>query len=43
VRNDAGTIDEAIDGAVDKLVKTLERTVGKQGDHKGRPSMGGTV
>jgi len=41
VRNDAGTMDEAIDGAVDKLVQTLEKTVAKQGDHKGRPSMGG--
>jgi ribosome-associated translation inhibitor RaiA len=41
VHNDAGNIDDAIDGAVDKLVQLLDKTVARQSDHKGRPSMGG--
>ncbi len=37
----APTIDLAIDGAVDKLVKTLDRQIGKKQDHKGRTPMSG--
>ncbi|CAN5805547.1 hypothetical protein BH23PLA1_BH23PLA1_22750 [soil metagenome] len=37
----AGTIEEAISGAVDKMETTLDRTVGKLGHTKGRTSFGG--
>ena len=41
VTHTAATIDEAIDGAADKLEKVLDRTFGKLSDHKGRTPMGG--
>ena len=36
----AGTIDDAVDGAVDKMSKLLDSTFAKLQDHKGRPSLG---
>jgi ribosome-associated translation inhibitor RaiA len=37
----AETLDEAIDGAAEKLERTIEHTVDKLGHHKGRTSFGG--
>jgi ribosome-associated translation inhibitor RaiA len=37
----ASNIDEAVSGAVDKLVRTLDRTLGRLHDHNGRVSMSG--
>jgi ribosome-associated translation inhibitor RaiA len=37
----ADTIDQALDGALDKLLRVLEHTFGKLDDHKGRTPMGG--
>ena len=34
-------LTEAIDGAVERLLRALEHSLGKQTDHKGRPSMSG--
>ena len=39
VTGQGGTIDIAINGAVDKLVKTLNRTIDKKYDAKRRPSV----
>lgn len=41
VTADAANVDQALDGAVDKLLKSLRKTFDKLGDHKGRPSMAG--
>jgi ribosome-associated translation inhibitor RaiA len=41
VKSDAGTMEDAIDGAVDKLVQTLDRAVEKTSGTKGRTPMGG--
>lgn len=41
VSHQAATLADAIDGATDKLVKSLDRTLGKQHDPKGRSSYGG--
>ncbi|MCC6491794.1 MAG: HPF/RaiA family ribosome-associated protein [Pirellulales bacterium] len=41
INAEAPTVDLAIDGAIDKLLKTLERQIGKQQDHKGRTPMAG--
>jgi ribosome-associated translation inhibitor RaiA len=35
------SVDQALDGAVDKLEKTLSRTLERMDDPKGRPSYGG--
>jgi ribosome-associated translation inhibitor RaiA len=37
----AGSIDEAVDGAVERLEHLLDHTFGRLQDHKGRTSMGG--
>ena len=37
----AETLDEAIDGAAEKLERSIEHTVDKLGHHKGRTSFGG--
>ena len=37
----AGSVDEAVDGAVERLEHLLEHTFGRLHDHKGRTSMGG--
>ena len=39
--NLASTMDEALDGAADKLVHMLEHTFGRLGNHKGGMPMGG--
>ena len=41
VSHEAGTLEEAISGAAEKLERTLDRTLGKLGNHKGRTSFGG--
>lgn len=38
---EASDLDDAINGAIKKLVTTLDRTLGKLGDHKGQTSYGG--
>jgi ribosome-associated translation inhibitor RaiA len=42
-REQAGDLDLAIDGALDKLVALLDHKLGRLHDHKGRPSMGDEV
>lgn len=42
VTHHAASITQAIDGAADKLEKTLSRTVDRMNDTKGRTSYGGT-
>jgi ribosomal subunit interface protein len=37
----APTVHQAIDGAIEKLEKSLDRTLSKRDDPKGRPSMSG--
>jgi ribosomal subunit interface protein len=39
--HDASTIAEALDGAADKLKKTIDRTLGRLSDHKGNIPIGG--
>jgi hypothetical protein len=34
-------VHEAIDGAIERLLSALDHSLGKQADHKGRPSMSG--
>lgn len=41
VSHEAANIPQATDGAVDKLKKMLDRTLGKLGHRKGRTSFGG--
>jgi ribosomal subunit interface protein len=41
VSDQAATLHQAIDGALAKLARTLERTIAKRDDPKGRPSMSG--
>lgn len=41
VSHDGATLEQAIDGAADKLQKALDRTLGRLGDKKGRTSYGG--
>jgi len=41
VSHQGATLEQAIEGAADKLEKTLERTLGRQGNVKGRVSFGG--
>jgi hypothetical protein len=41
VSHDGATIDQVIDGAMETLVETLDRTLGKIGHKKGRTSYGG--
>lgn len=41
VSHEAANVHHATDGAVDKLKKMLDRTLGKLGNHKGRTSFGG--
>jgi ribosome-associated translation inhibitor RaiA len=36
-----GTIDQALDGALDKLASLLEHKLGRLGERKGRTSFGG--
>ena len=43
VHNYADTVDEAISGAVDKMVRALEHTVDRLGDRGGRVPMSGDV
>jgi ribosome-associated translation inhibitor RaiA len=37
----ADTIEQALDGALDKLQRVLEHSLGRLDDHKGRTPMGG--
>ena len=37
----ADNLDQALDGAVDRLLRVLEHTFGKLDEHKGRTPMGG--
>ena len=37
----AATVEQALDGALDKFTRVLEHTFGKLDDHKGRTPMGG--
>lgn len=41
VTNHAGSLDEAFRGAAEKLRRSLERTLGRLKDHKGRDSIRG--
>jgi ribosome-associated translation inhibitor RaiA len=41
VSHQSATLEQALDGAAAKLVKTLERTLGQLEDPKGRTSYGG--
>jgi hypothetical protein len=41
VSHEGATIDQVVDGATETLVQTLERTLGKIGNKKGRTSYGG--
>jgi ribosome-associated translation inhibitor RaiA len=41
VSHDAATLEEAVNGAAEKLEKTLDRTFGRMDDHKGRQSFAG--
>jgi ribosome-associated translation inhibitor RaiA len=41
VSHQAATLHQAIDGAAQKLARALERTLGRLGHKKGRPSSGG--
>jgi ribosome-associated translation inhibitor RaiA len=41
VTDDASSVDEAVSGAVDKLLRTLERTLGRLDDRAGNVSMSG--
>lgn len=41
VTHDSPTVDQAIDGAVEKLEKAIDRTFDKLNDVKGRTSFGG--
>jgi ribosome-associated translation inhibitor RaiA len=41
VNAQAATVDQAIDDAVDKLVKVIDRTVGRKEDPKGRAPTSG--
>jgi ribosomal subunit interface protein len=41
VSHQSPTVDQAIEGAADKLEKTLERTLGRLDDPKGRTSFSG--
>lgn len=43
VSNDASNLEEALAGAADKLEKTLERSLGKLHQAKGRTPYGGEV
>ncbi len=43
VTHDADSLDYAIDGASDKLVKAIDRIVSKQHDYKGRTPSGGEI
>lgn len=42
VTNHAGSLGEAFGGAADKLKRSVERTLGRLKDHKGRESIRGT-
>lgn len=41
VTADGATLEQALDGAIDKLEKTLERTLGRLDDPRGRRSFSG--
>ncbi len=41
VSHQAPSLEAAMDGAVDKLARSLDRTLGRLDDHKGRVSYGG--
>ena len=41
VTHHATIVDQAIDGAAEKLEKTLDRKIGRLSDHKGRVSFSG--
>lgn len=41
VHQDADTVDAAVDGCAEKLWKTIDRHIGKMGDHKGNMPSGG--
>ena len=41
VSDQGASLDQAIDGAMDKLERTLNRTIERLHDHKGRTSFGG--
>ena len=38
---EAGTVEEAVSGAIETLERTLDRTIDKRAHHKGRTSYGG--
>ena len=41
ISHDAATVDQAIDGAAEKIRRRLDRKIGKRADQKGRTSYGG--
>lgn len=41
VQHEGATVDQAVDGCADKLQKTIDRTLGRIGDHKGNMPSGG--
>lgn len=41
VHDNADTVDAVVSGAVDKMLRALERTVDRLGDRRGRVSMSG--
>lgn len=41
VSHDGATLEQALDGAADKLERALDRTLGRLGQKKGRTSYGG--
>jgi len=41
VSNEAANVEQAVSGAVDRLVHALEHTLGRLNDHGGRVSMSG--
>jgi hypothetical protein len=41
VTEQAASLDQAVSAAADTLARTLDRTLGRLDDRKGRPSRGG--
>ena len=41
VSHEAATLEEAVDGAADKMKRSLDSTLGRLGGHKGQTSYGG--
>ena len=43
VSDQGDSVDQALDGATEKLVKLLSRTLGRQSEHRGRTSFSGDL